>query len=500
MTNCTACGHELPPDSAFCEECGTPSDATNVHGSGNHPTQPFGATGSPSYAPQGQYGGPSGEAPTTFSGAYGQGGQGGQAGQGDQGAPPPYGGGYAAPQGGYDQGQYGQGGYDQGQYGQGGYDQGGFNQGGYGPGGYDGGEYGAPPGGAGGSGGNGKRKWIIIWSIVALLVVAAIVAVLMLTVFKGDDNGGDDDPGGDDTSSTEGGDSGSGIELGAVNEVEMDGDEAVIEVEAEAGQIIVLSSEQEDLSDPTYDFDDFYVDEGWFEGAGVSGWDAAEDGTQEIRIAYDGDEDLTSIEVYVDVIDAERIQPGDEVELADGAEVGAAIYEDTDGEYAVPSGMFTDFFCSDGDECTLYGEVLAVVTDSGLTIEETDADPSPTDEPTTSGTPGAAVLPDGSTSGGTTMPPGGASTTITATASGVITIELIDVAGGGSGGAIDFRLRVLDGARAELCNRDSSYDDEECAIEVVEGEAYKIEVTEYTGDPAATSDFRLNIVPGGEIF
>ncbi|MFW6772993.1 zinc ribbon domain-containing protein [Nocardioides sp. CPCC 205120] len=493
MTNCTACGHELPPDSAFCEECGTPSDATNVHGSGNHPTQPFGATGSPSYPPQGQYGGPSGEGPTTFSGAYAQGGQ------GDQGVPPAYGGGYAAPQGGYEQGGYEQGGYEQGGYGQGGYDQGAYGQGGYGPGGYDGGEYGAPPGGPGGpggAGGNGKRKWIIIWTIVALLVVAAIVAVLMLTVFKGDDNKDDDnDPGGDESSSSTD-DGGSGIELGAVNEIELDGDEAVLELEAEAGQIIVLTSEQEDLSSPTYDgYDNSMISENWFSGSGIGAWDVAEDGTQEITIEYDGDEDLTSLEVYVDVIDAELLSPGDEVELADGAEIGAAIFEDTNGDYDVPSGLFTDFYCGDGDECTLSGDVLAVATDSGLTIEEIEGSEDPP-----ASTPGAAVLPDGTTSGGTTMPPGGASTTITATESGVITIELIDVAGGGSTGAIDFRLRVLDGGRDELCNRDSSYDNEECVVEVVEGEAYKIEVTEYTGDPAATSDFRLNIVPGGEIF
>lgn len=353
MSTCTSCTRPLAPGGLSCAHCGTPSDATNLVGA--HAGAAYaGATASSS----GPYG-PTGDAPTNVGTPYGQPGGG-------------YGGGYGGGQG----GGYGGGG-DGGGYGGG---QGGGQGGGYG-GGYGGDAYG---GGYGGQGGpppsGGKGKWIAIWSAVAALVIVVAIVVVYLTVLRDDDNeeGGSGGGGGEETTDTA-----PEFTLNSYNDIPVVDGVATVELEADAGDIIVMASDQEDLSDPEgVDFDEsvFAIYQDWDDGEGLAGWDAADDGTQTVEFTYDGADDLESVSIYVNVISGDPIAVGDEIELedtedGDPAPVGAAIIEDLDGTYSVPDTMYAtstndgDWQCHDTETCTATGNGFALVTEAGLAFD-----------------------------------------------------------------------------------------------------------------------------------
>lgn len=445
MSTCAVCGHQMPHDAAFCDTCGTPADATHV-------------TGGPS--PSGSA--DPGDAPTSVSG----------------GLPPSSS--YGAPSGGQ-QGGYGQsGGYDAGYPQSGGYgQQGGYGQpgggygGGYGGGGY--GEVGQPSPNRGG----GRGKWIAIWGVVGVLVVGVVITALVLTVFKNNDDPGEaDDPETTSTEGTEGtdGPDAAGITLGEVNEIPVDDDTAVLTVEADESQIVLLSS-SDDMGIPFPEDAAMQVTsaQGWYGEEGFAAFVPERSGEQEVEFNVFAGSD--TVEVFVDVVDAETLELGDEVPLPAGAPMGAAIYEDLSGAFVLPEGMYISSCTSDAI-CDLEGTVLAVADRSRLT---------PAQAPE-----GAAVWGEGGTTLETTMPAGGGNAPFVATTSGSLTVFLENIADP----AVDFRLQVFDKHGNEICNRDSSFGDETCLVQVRQGDDYSVVVTEYDEDPQATGNIRLQLIPG----
>lgn len=460
MSTCAVCGHQMPHDAAFCDTCGTPADATHVAG-GPSPSSPS-APGDP------------GDAPTSVSGGLPP--------SSSYGAPP-------GQQGGYGQADaYGQsGGYDAG-YPQSG---GGYGGSGYGGSGYGGSGYGGGYGGGYGelgqpaSGKGGRGKWLAVWGVVGVLVVGVLVVALVL-VFTGNDDEDDDrdTAGGGGSSSTDGtdgtegtdGPDGSGITLGEVNDVPVDDDKAVVRVDADETQVVLLSS-SDDLGIPFPD--DAALEatsaEGWYGEEGFAAFVPERSGEQEVEFNVFGASD--TVEIYVDVVDVETLSLGDDVPLVAGSPLGAAIYEDLSGAYVLPEGMYISS-CTSEAICNLQGTVLAVADRSRLT---------PASAPN-----GGGLWTEGGTTLETTMPAGGGNAAFVATGSGSLTVFLENIADP----PVDFRLQVFDKHGNEMCNRDSSFGDESCLISVRQGDQYSVVVTEYDEDPQATGAIRLQLIPG----
>jgi hypothetical protein len=444
MSTCTACGGEITPGSAFCDRCGTPVDAGS--------NAPYGGSTSQ-------------DDPTSVAGPY-----------------PPQGGGYgdqsygSQPYGqGYDQGQgYGQG-YNQGQ----GYDQGygqGYSQG-YpqAPGGYGGGFGPGGPGTPGGPGGKkGKGIWIVVGAVVLVLaIVAALTAFLVLR--GNDDNDGDRDRDRDSDRDTS-----TGIELGTTNELDVTDGQVEVELEdVQADQLVLLAAEGNgDLGEPDVDANDFAMLETWEGDDPFAVWGAAEDGTQTITLDYTGD--ANTVELFVQVLDAEDLSPGDEVPVDDGAPIGAAFFDLEGADYDVPEGLFTtdvdEYFCGDGEGCYLYNETLAVATEPGLTLPEPD---EPADEPTDEPTEPAGDLAEGQFPNGMTF--NSPTTLADPTAAGEPALASLDfqVTTGGSMTVdatnlypdLDIRIAVYDAEGNTVCSANDTevFGDETCSYEAVPG-------------------------------
>ncbi|MDT9593199.1 zinc ribbon domain-containing protein [Nocardioides zeae] len=500
MVSCPTCGHQVPSDSAFCERCGTPRDATHI--------APGAAPGGYDASDGSSAGG---DAPTSFASAQtaqtmygssgdGQGGQGGYGGYGQSG------------QGGYDQGGYGQSGQggfgDQGSYGQGG----GFGDqsgGGYGGGGYGGGyQYGSsdPAGG-----GNGKGKWIAIWSAVAVLVVAVVgVAAFLVIGRDGDDQA--DDPGGDETTGET--DGPFELELNAYNDIPVVDGVATFELEADADQVVVMSSTQEDLGAPEGpDFADstFWISVDWEAGEGLAGWTAADDGPHEIEIPYEGSEELETVSVYVNVVDGDTIDPGEDVEVPrteDGryAPVSGAVFAGLDGTYEVADNMYGtntndgEWKCNDTPVCTATGNGFALVTAPNLTFEEVEdpnAGGSTGGSGDTGGSGGATGAPadaefaEGGTStdeaqltdpSGST--PGSATWNFSVTTAGAVEVEIFN-----GYWDQDITLTVTNSAGQQACtaNEGGEWDSETCSFDAAVGD-YTITVTVQASDDLPSED------------
>lgn len=355
MANCSTCHRTMPDGAAFCEHCGTPGDATNIAPGGYDAT--YGSSS------------PSGDAPTNVGTPYAAPGNAYASASGSQQGSPH----------GYDQSGYGGGqGYDRG------YDQSGYDQSGYGAGGYGGGYggYGGDPGGSGSGG--GKGVWIAVWSAVAALVIAVLVVTVYLTVLR-DDGDKEADGGGDETTTE---DTEPEFQLNSYNDIALVDGVATLEFEASRGDIVVLASDQEDLSPPEADLDrsDYAIYLYWEDGEGIAGWDVGSRGTQTVEFTYEGSEELDSVSIYVNVVDGDGIQPGDEVEIVetvdgDDAPVGAAIVEDMDGDYGVDADMYAttlndgNWQCNDTLRCNATGTGFLLVTEPGLSFEPVATSP-----------------------------------------------------------------------------------------------------------------------------
>lgn len=311
MSNCTVCGHQITAGSAFCDNCGTPTDSAQ----GDQPT----AVGASALGPQQGYG------------------------------PPP------------DQGSAG------------GYGPGAYGGGAYGGGGYAGGGYGGGYGSGGSSNGPGKGKWILVWVALAVLVIAGSIIAVVLATSGGDSDdeaGGDDSSSTDTTEPVETPtDLAEGeVALGVQYEYTATRDEIYLEFEAERGQVVIIASEDGldySLYRPSVDYDayDIYTD-AW-SSAGVFAYQVARSGTQEIELETTNDTAL----VYVDVVDPEELDVDEELDLADDKPFNAAIY-DLDGifeaseELLLPS-CYSDF-------CQVSGEVIGIATDDGAAPQEVE--------------------------------------------------------------------------------------------------------------------------------
>lgn len=485
MANCSTCHRTMPDGAAFCEHCGTPGDATNIAPGGYDAT--YGSNNPPGDAPT--------NVGTPYSAATSTPGSAAQASQGGYG------------QQGYGQQAYGQQGYGQQGYGQQGYDQTGYGQAGYG-GGYDGG-YGGGSGGAGSSGGSGggKGKWIAIWGAVATLVAVVVVVTLYLTVLMND---ADDEANGGDGGDSETTDEAPEFRLNAFSDVLLEDGVATIEFEASRGDIVVMYSEQEDLSGPEgVDFtrSDYaiYLDDrgdplGWEDGEGIAAWDVPSSGTQTVEFTYGGDEDIDRFSIYVNVLDDDTVEPGEEIELVetedgDDAPIGAAILENLDGGYEVDAQMWAtntndgEWRCHDTSRCDATGTGFAIVTDSGLAFEPiasgSSADGSA--EATWIAGGGAVVSSQALTDGTSTALAGWAAT-FRVTSAGSLTVDIDN-----RYEHQDITVTVTDSGGNEVCSVDETGagSDEQCEFSARAGT--------YTASVTASGDRTPSAEPAGSL-
>lgn len=421
MINCTVCGTQIPPGAAFCDNCGTPTDS-----SGGDEATAVGSAMPPHQGGHGGYGGPQGS-------------------------------------GGFDQGGYGQGGYDQGGYG------GGYGSGGYANGGFE------QPGGSSG----GKGKWIAVWSALAVVLIAGIVTAVVLATSGGDDDA--DAAGGGDTSettdevSTEPTELAEGeVALGQVAEYTATRDEFWLEFEAERDQIVIIASEDAldySLYSPV-NHDASVFTNGWYV-AGVFAYQVPRSGPQEIEI----ESSIDTAEIFVDVIDAEDLNEGDEVEIAEGKPYGAALYN-LDGIYEVDEGLVLGS-CSESP-CGVSQEVIGIAAEEGLAPHEVAA--------------ASAEFESGGTSADYAMPAGGGGVNFTVTEGGALVVSLENR----TDGEVDFRLRVLESDGTEVCDADSAISsDENCFVELEPG-TYQAQATQYSDDASATGDVTFHLRDSAE--
>ncbi|MFW6773387.1 hypothetical protein ACOACO_03810 [Nocardioides sp. CPCC 205120] len=317
-------------------------------------------------------------------------------------------------------------------------------------------------------------RWVAGW--VALAVVLAAVAGGAVWLVLGQDDAAD----GDERPVAADGDG--GIELGAVNELEVVDGEAELVLEADKGQVVLLHTEAEGVASPDYEHGGLELLAGWGEGDGYVAWTVPADGEQVVVVPVDGPGAPATLPVLVDVVDAERLAPGDPVGIADGREAGVAVYQDLGGTYALPAGMVAGG-CGDGDECPLHGDQLVVVEAPDLALEEVEEDAGETP-----GTPARATF-----DGEYYLPqeqltyadgaPGTWTGTVTVASAGTLSLEVISLYDG------DLAVEVRDPSGAVVCSADAAagpYDSETCAFEA-EVRTYAITVTD-----TATTD-----VPAG---